>query len=535
MKMMYFCVMFVKKKPNRSGSTTVVVAEKEKGATRYLKTIGTSCDPAEIARHVREGEAYIAFRNAAMSPELDFDGARERAAEAELKATEEFLSRIENVLHDAPKQILDRVFDAVGFHAVGDDIFRSLVTARLSFPSSKRATVEYLKSYFDEDYDLHKIYRYLDSLNDTRREEIQAISVRHTMEVYGGKIGVLFYDVTTLYFDSDKPDKLRKPGYSKDGKHSNPQIVLGLLVSGDGCPLAYAIHEGSKYEGHTMLPVVTDFVEKYKLEDFVVVADSGMMSDANLSDLEAKGYKYIVGARMRNMPEEVREWVLSQEKRQDAIRELILDKDRHRRLLVGYSSERAALDAKNREKGVKKLKAKYATGAVTKSKITQRGYNRFLKVTGGDKITVTVDDDMVAADAKWDGLKGYVSNAELTPSAIVGAYHQLYNVEQSFRISKSKLEIRPIFHFNEDRIKAHISICFVALKVYRELDRMLKNSRIKLSVDTVLSIAKTIPTISVKMAEGTLTKTLFLTKRHQLIEPLFEEKFWVTQNSSENQ
>jgi transposase len=125
---------------------------------------------------------------------------------------------------------------------VGDDIFRSLVIARLSFPSSKRATVEYLKSYFDEDYGLHKIYRYLDSLNDTKREEIQAISVRHTMEVYGGKIGVLFYDVTTLYFDSDKPDKLRKPGFSKDGKHSNPQIVLGLLVSGDGCPLAYAIH-----------------------------------------------------------------------------------------------------------------------------------------------------------------------------------------------------------------------------------------------------------------------------------------------------
>ncbi|MBR4434149.1 MAG: IS1634 family transposase [Bacteroidaceae bacterium] len=527
--------MFVKKKPNRSGSTTVVVAEKEKGAVKYLKTIGTSRDPAEIAGFVGEGEAYIASRKAAMYPELDFDGARERAAEAEMKATEAFLSRIESVLHDAPKRILDRVFDTVGFRAVGDDIFRSLVIARLSFPSSKRATVEYLKSYFDEDFDLHKIYRYLDGLNDTRREEIQAVSVRHTMEVYGGKIGVLFYDVTTLYFESDKPDKLRKPGYSKDGKHSNPQIVLGLLVSGDGCPLAYAVHEGSKYEGHTMLPVVTEFVEKYKLEDFVVVADSGMMSEANLSDLEGKGYKYIVGARIRNMSEETREWILSRQKKQDEIRELVLDKGKHKRLLVGYSEERAALDAKNREKGVKKLKAKYATGTVTKSKITQRGYNRFLKVTGGDRITVTVDDDMVAADAKWDGLKGYISNAELTPSAIVDAYHQLYNVEQSFRISKSKLEIRPIFHFNGNRIKAHISICFVALKVYRELDRMLKNNKMKLSVDTVLSIAKTIPTISVKMAEGTLTKTLFLTKRQQTIKPLFEENFWGSQTSSENQ
>ena len=527
--------MYLRSKTNRSGTTTVVVVEKKDGKQVYVKSIGTSSDPKEIASLTGQGERFIDEERKKRFPELGFDGARERAAEAELKATEAFLSRIENVYHDAPKRILDRVFDAVGFHAVGDDIFRSLVTARLSFPSSKRATVEYLKSCFDEDYDLHRIYRYLDRLNDTRREEIQAVSVRHTMEVYKGKIGVLFYDVTTLYFDSDKPDKLRKPGYSKDGKHSNPQIVLGLLVSGDGCPLAYAIHEGSKYEGHTMLPVVTDFVEKYGLEDFVVVADSGMMSEANVSDLEEKGYKYIIGARIRNMPEEIRGWILSQEKRQDVVRELVLDKDRHKRLLVGYSVERAALDARNREKGVKKLKAKYATGTVTKSKVTQRGYNRFLKVTGGDKITVTVDDGMVAADAKWDGLKGYVSNAELTPQAIVNAYHQLYNVEQSFRISKSKLEIRPVFHFNEDRIKAHISICFVALKVYRELDRMLKNNKMKLSVDTVLNIAKTIPTISVKMAEGTLTKTLFLTKRQQTIKPLFEENFWVTQNKSDNQ
>ena len=527
--------MFVKKKPNRSGSTTVVVAAKEKGATKYLKVIGTSSNPTDIAGYVREGDRYIASRRAAMCPELDFEGAGERALEAEQKATEDFLTRIESVIHDAPKRILDRVFDAVGFHAVGDDIFRSLVMARLSFPSSKRATVEYLKSCFGEDHDLHRIYRYLDSLNDTKREEIQAISVRHTMEVYGGKIGVLFYDVTTLYFETDKPDKLREPGYSKDGKHSNPQIVLGLLVSGDGCPLAYAIHEGSKYEGHTMLPVVTAFVEKYGLEDFVVVADSGMMSEANLSDLEAKGYRYIVGARMRNMPTEAREWILSQDKRQDVIQELVLDKERHKRLLVGYSSDRAALDAKNREKGVKKLKAKYATGTVTKSKITQRGYNRFLKVTGGDKITVAVDEDLIAADAKWDGMKGYVTNAEMTPSAIVEAYHRLYNVEQSFRISKSKLEIRPMFHFNHNRIKAHISICFVALKVYRELDRMLKNNRMGLSVDAVLGIAKTIPTIKVRMAEGTLTRTLFLTKRQQLIKPLFEDKFWGSQNSSESQ
>ena len=361
------------------------------------------------------------------------------------------------------------------------------------------------------------------------------MSVRHTMEVYGGKIGALFYDVTTLYFDSDRPDELRKPGYSKDGKHSNPQIVLGLLVSGDGCPLAYSIHEGAKYEGHTMLPVITAFVRRYELEDFIVVADSGMMSEANVSDLETEGYKYIIGARIRNMPEQIKKWVLSQEKRHGVVGELSLDSKRHKRLLLGYSVERAALDAKNREKGVKKLRAKYATGIITKSKITQRGYNRFLKVTGDEKMTVAVDEDLVEADARWDGLKGYVSNAELPAQEIVAAYHQLYNVEQSFRITKSKLEIRPIFHFNHNRIKAHVSICFVALKVYRELDRLLKKNKVELSVDTVLSIAKTVPTVKVKVGEDTLTKTLFLTKRQEQIRPLFEDDFWGSQRNADNQ
>jgi len=527
--------MYVRLKANRSGSTTVVVVEKKAGKQVYVKSIGTSSNPQEITRFTEQGVHYIEEENKKKYPELDFEGAIERAAEEKLKATEEVLSRIENVYHDAPKRILDRVFDAVGFHTVSDDTFRSLVEAHLSFPSSKRATVEYLKSCFAEDYDLHKIYRYLDSLNDTKREEIQAVSVRHTMSVYGGKIGVLLYDVTTLYFDSNKPDELRKPGYSKDGKHSNPQIVLGLLVSGDGCPLAYSIHEGAKYEGHTMLPVVTAFVQKYELKDFIVVADSGMMSEENVSDLEAEGYKYIIGARIRNMTEATKGWILSQAKRSDLIREMVLDNNHHKRLLVSYSEERAAIDAKNREKGVKKLRAKYATGTVTKSKITQRGYNRFLKVTSGDKITVVVDENLVAADARWDGLKGYISNAALPAQEIVAAYHQLYNVEQSFRITKSKLEIRPIFHFNHNRIKAHISICFVALKVYRELDRLLKKNKMNMSVDTVLGIAKTVPTICVKLDESTLTKTLFLTKRQQLIRILFEENFWVTQNYIENQ
>jgi len=527
--------MFVKKKPNRSGSTTVTVACKLKKKTKYLKTFGTSSDLAEIRRMVSKAEEYIRSQRQALQPELDFEGEARRKAEQRRAAVESFLEDIEYVALDAPKRILERVFHEIGFGELGDDVFRSLVIARLSFPSSKRATAEYLKSHFEEDVSLHKIYRYLDQLNDSRQEMIQKVSVNHTMSVHGGSIGILFYDVTTLYFDSDNFDELRKPGYSKDGKHSNPQIVLGLLVSSDGCPLAYTIHEGNKYEGHTMLPIVKDFVEKYELEDFVVVADSGMMSDANIAELEDNDIQYILGARIRNMSPQVREWILSWEKNQSEIISLPLGEKTNKRLLVGYSEKRAVKEAANREKGLEKLRKKYASGTITKSKITQRGYNKFLKVSGSERIMVNIDENLVAEDGKWDGLKGYVSNSDLSDREIVAAYHELYNVEQSFRIAKSKLEIRPIFHFNSKRIRAHICICFVALKVYRELERLLKKNNLNLSVDAVLNIAKSIPTIRVSMEEEKLTKTLFITPRQKQLLPLFDDKFWGSQTSSDNQ
>ena len=135
----------------------------------------------------------------------------------------------------------------MGFNRIEDEFFRKLVRVRLSYPASKAATVEYLKNHFDEGIDLSKIYRYLDKLSNRQHELVQDISVCHTMELFGGILGVLFYDVTTLYFEADHEDELRRTGFSKEGRHSNPQIILGLLVSPGGYPLAYCIHEGNKY------------------------------------------------------------------------------------------------------------------------------------------------------------------------------------------------------------------------------------------------------------------------------------------------
>ena len=131
----------------------------------------------------------------------------------------------------------------MGFNRIEDTVFRQVVKARLSYPASKAATVEYLKNHFDEDVSLSKIYRYLDKLSSNQHEIVQDISVLHTRRILGGHIGILFYDVTTLYFEADYEDELRKTGFSKEGRHKNPQIILGLLVSQEGYPQAYCIHE----------------------------------------------------------------------------------------------------------------------------------------------------------------------------------------------------------------------------------------------------------------------------------------------------
>jgi transposase len=179
---------------------------------------------------------------------------------------------------------------------------------------SKAATVDYLKSHFEEDVNLSKIYRYLDKLYNTQQDKIQETSIEHTRRILGGKIGLLFYDVTTLYFETEQSDELRENGFSKDGKHSQPQIVLGLLVSKDGYPLSYSLFNGSQYEGRTMIPIVEDFVQRFDLGEFVVVADSGLMNKSNISLLESGGYKYIIGARIKNEEQKVKEWILSLEK-----------------------------------------------------------------------------------------------------------------------------------------------------------------------------------------------------------------------------
>lgn len=511
--------MFLRRKKNPSGVVSIQVIDKSGGRYRVCKTIGSSSDVSQIESLWKQGQKWILSARG----DRDMFAEHERMRE-EKQVTEYLLDNVENVLLNGTQLILSPVFRLIGFDQINDDILKHLVISRICQPRSKVATVDYLKSYFDEDVELNRLYRYLDKLHDTQKEKIQAISVEHTRRILGGKIGLVFYDVTTLYFETDHSDELRKAGFSKDGKHSQPQVVLGLLVSEGGYPLAYSLHEGNKYEGHTMLPVVEGFVKKFDLKDFVVVADSGLMNNDNIKLLEENKYKYIIGARIKNEMQEIKQWILSLEKQDGSFYEL--GKLPRSRLIVGYSQNRAKKDKHNREKGIRRLEKEYKSGSITKDKVNKRGYNKFLEVD--NDIKVNINYDKIKEDERWDGWKGYMTNTVLSPDKVYGEYSGLWQVERAFRITKGTLELRPMFHFTGKRIEAHVCICFVAYKVYKELERILRLKGINLSVDKVLDIAKTITTLKIKLpiSNQTMTKTMLLTTKHRTIAQLYEENFW---------
>jgi transposase len=512
------CIMFVRKKRNKSGTTSVVVADKSKHQFRELKTIGISSDEKVISELYQSGKKWISSNSGRQDM-----FAVQANEEEEKQVIDKLLSNVQNILLNGTQLILNQVFKIVGFDTIDDKILKHLVIARLSQPASKAATVEYLKSYFDEDVELHKIYRYLDRLHSTQQDKVQQISVEHTRKILGGKIGLVFYDVTTLYFETDYNDELRERGFSKDGKHSQPQVVLGLLVSRGGYPLSYSLFNGSQYEGRTMLPIVEDFVGRFNLKDFVIVADSGLMNKTNIALMESGGYKYIIGARIKNETGGIKQWILSLDKQNGVFYETKKDSCR---LIVGYSESRAKKDRYNREKGVKRLKSAYKSGQISKGNINKRGYNKFLEIS--DNVKVTINQDKIIEDEKWDGLKGYLTNTELPTNEVCEEYNGLWVIERAYRITKGTLEMRPMFHFTQKRIEAHVCICFVAYKVYKELERILKSSGINLSVDKVLNIAKTVTTLKIKLpiSGEILTKTMLLTPKHKSIAILFEQNFW---------
>lgn len=502
--------MYVRKKKNPSGVISVQIIDKSSGKYKMIKTIGRSADPIAISSLVHDGKDWI--KSKIGQREIDFTD--------EKKIAQQLLDGIQQISVQGTEMLLGKIFDEIGFNAISDILFRQLVLARLSFPVSKLKTTDFLSKYQFFSIDVQQVYRYLDKLYKTQKERAQEISYRHSKKVLGGQISIVFYDVTTLYFEIEDEDELRKTGFSKEGKHQNPQILLGLLVSVDGYPLAYEIFEGNKFEGHTMLPVIDAFKVRYQLDSLVIVADSGLLSRDNINDLKVKGYEFILGARIKSEPDVIKKRITALELGNGESK--IVEKGDGLKLVVSYSDKRASKDKYNRERGLKKLEKRIRTGKLTKANINNRGYNKYLKLEG--QITLSIDMDKFNIDEQWDGLKGYLTNTKLTKEQIIENYGHLWKIEKAFRISKHDLKLRPIFHRVKRRIEAHICIAFVAYKVYKELERQLKEKKSDLSAEKAIEIAKTIYSVKIitPNQKHSLSKTVILTEEQKKLAKIFD-------------
>lgn len=501
--------MFFRQKKNRSGVISVQVIDKSSGKYRLVKTIGSSSDAAEVAALVRQAETWIKERQGQLN--LDFSGGRLQA--------EQFLENITQIRVQGVELLLGNLFEQIGFGQIKDDLFKRLVLARLCYPASKLRTTDYFakNEYFE--MDVQSIYRYMDKLHREQKKAVQRISYEHTMQVLGGQMSIVFYDVTTLYFEIEQEDELRKTGFSKEGKHQHPQILLGLLVSVDAYPLAYEIFEGNKFEGHTMLPVIEAFKQQYGLDKLVVIADSGLLSKQNIEQLQSQGYEFILGARIKNELAHVQEQILSL--RLENGESATIEKSPGIRLIISYSAARGRKDAANRQRGLQKLESQIKRGKLTKANINNRGYNKYLKMEG--EINISIDHEKFEADKKWDGLKGYLSNTTLTKNEIIENYGHLWKIEKAFRVSKNDLKIRPIYHRVQRRIEAHICIAFTAYKVYKELERQLKDKKSTLSPEKAIEIAKTIFAVQVKInqSDETVSRTIYTRDEQKNLADLF--------------
>ena len=501
--------MFLRKKKNKSGSISVQIISKSGGKYKVVKTIGSAKTEQEIQKLWYLGKQEL--ERLSMQTKLF------------VSETDTIVESVFDTLSNAsikvvgPELIFGKIYDKIGFNKIEEELFRHLVMSRLAFPLSKLKTIDYLYRYQGITVNKDTVYRFLDKLNSKLKDKVEQISFEHTKKILRGKISVVFYDMTTLYFEASDEDDLRKTGFSKDGKHSNPQIFLGLLVGLGGYAIGYDIFEGNIYEGHTLIPFLEKISKKFNLEKPIVVADSGLLSKDNIKALEETGYQYILGARIKNETKEIKKEILK--RKLENGKSGSIKKDEKTRIIISYSGKRAKKDAHNRERGLKRLEKRINSGKLTKSNINNRGYNKYLKLEG--EVSIKIDYEKYKKDSEWDGLKGYITNSKLSNKKIAENYGNLWHIERAFRMSKTDLRIRPIYHHLRGRIEAHICISFTAYTVYKELERVLYKEKANLSLEKAKELTHNMYEITYTLPVSKHTNSKLLKMDKQQIE-LFE-------------
>jgi transposase len=370
---------------------------------------------------------------------------------------------------------LGSLYDRLGI-AADLPFLRLMAIARIVFPKSKLQTASFLSTSFATPCNEDQLYRAMDILSARQTAVLKQVR-SYTATTYPAALGYVLYDVTTLYFETDQEDEdkykkeghvqpgLRKKGYSKDHRGDLPQVVLGLAVNELGMPLSYQLHSGNTYEGYTLLGGIDATLDVLSETELTVVADAGMLSDKNLLALEERGLHYVVGARLKSLSAANQTKVLGLDFTKQKIQGLEINK---RRLIVSYSATRAARAKSLRDKSVARLERLIAKGTA----VRKHGYLDF-SIKDAPKLNQAAIDSSV----KWDGIKGYITNrtkTEMRASKVIEHYTGLFRVEQSFRLYKSDVRVRPTFHYKPERIEAHVVICMLALTVIRILEQEVR-------------------------------------------------------------
>jgi transposase len=475
--------MFVRQRKNPSGSVSIQIIDKSSGKYKVVETIACVKNDKELDFYLAKAENRIKQLNPNLFDVVDFQNKKHR-----------FLSiKNKEISIVGPDLIFGYIMEYIGCNKAlknlkEKELFKQLVISRIIDPGSKLNLIDYLYIYKHQEVDKNHIYRFLDNLNFNLKEQIEQCIFEYTSMITGG-ITVSFYDVTTLYFEASSEDDLRKVGFSKDGKFTKPQILLGLLTSLEGYPLGFEIHEGNKYEGKTFIPMLEKIQNKFNIYKPIVVADSGLLSKANVAELERLNYKYILGARIRSSTNKIKEKIVSLDLNEEKDIETI-SLSNTQKLIISYSLKRAKKDKYTREKNFEKLKIKVKSGNLTKSHLNNKGYNKYLTLSDS-QTKITIDEDKYNYDCKFDGLKGFITNDKfLNANQIIEHYTNLWHIERAFRISKTDLKIRPIYHRLEHRIYSHILISFVAYTVYKEFERKLINSNLQMKRKNAISFIK---------------------------------------------
>ena len=390
---------------------------------------------------------------------------------------------------------LGEVFTGQGYkQREVSDLLKEIVLSRLEKPESKRKSIESIKKRKNREVDLDRVYRMMDKVSGKERE-IKEKLCKRTLSFFKERMDVVFFDVTTLYFESFVSDELKRPGFSKDNKIKESQVVLALMTTREGLPLGYEVFPGNVYEGKTLIQTVQRMSSNYDIREVFLVADRGMFSKENLLELEKKGVQFIVGARLRRLKKEYKERILSGApgflKGGSGLRKKKTWSEEYEweefRLIAHYDKKRAKKDREEREKILEKIRKKMKNGQVSLVDLTgQSGVKKYLKLEKKGVKRACLDETKIKEDVRWDGFSGVVTNHPTKKAAeIIDKYRNLWQIEAAFRLNKHDLKMRPIYHWTPKRIKAHILICFIAYGIACFVRYSLKRANIKLSFERI--------------------------------------------------